>query len=156
MGVRAGELTPEQLFSNVVNYYRHLVAIPAGRRINALDSSRATFLNHTRYPGSVNATIDYYDAGMLAAFELDAALRLASKDGLDQGMAQLYAQAMKHGGGYSQEDALRILGRDAQKLLRERIEGPLPHPQDTRHQLAQLGFKLETKQVRYIGIVLAK
>ena len=156
MGVRAGELTVEQLFSNVVNYYRHLVAIPAGRRIRALDSSRATFLNHTRYPGSINATIDYYDAGMLAAFDVDAALRLSTNEGFDQGLAQLYALAMKQGGGYSQEDALRTLGREAQKLLRERVENPLPHAHDTRHQLAQLGFKLETKQVRYIGIVLAK
>ena len=38
--------TPEQFFSAVVNYYRHLAAVPAYQRVTPVDSSLATYLNH--------------------------------------------------------------------------------------------------------------
>ncbi|MFN7131519.1 MAG: hypothetical protein ACK4N5_05510, partial [Myxococcales bacterium] len=61
LSVRAGELTQEAFLSNLVNYYRQLTAFPAYARVSATDSSLTTFLNHNKYPGSVNSTIDYYD-----------------------------------------------------------------------------------------------
>ena len=72
LAVRAGEMTPARFFSNVVNYWRHLAMRPAYARASVADSSRATFLNHHRYPGAWNSSIDYYDAGMLVAFDVDA------------------------------------------------------------------------------------
>ncbi|MEO6577163.1 MAG: hypothetical protein ABIP89_25165, partial [Polyangiaceae bacterium] len=77
LAVRAREMTPARLLSNVVNYFKHLSAIPAYARVSAKDSSITTFLNHNRYPGSVNNTIDYYDKGMLIAFDMDIAFRTA-------------------------------------------------------------------------------
>ena len=74
------------LLSNVVNYLRTMNPHPAYERVSAADSSRASFLNHNRYPGSVNNTIDYYDKGMLIAFDVDAALRLVGKTDLDREM----------------------------------------------------------------------
>jgi predicted metalloprotease with PDZ domain len=56
---RAGVYTPQQFLSAVVNYYRHLVALPAYERVSAVDSSLASFLNHDqRFAGHVNNTID--------------------------------------------------------------------------------------------------
>jgi len=62
----------EQFFSSVINYYRQLCTTPAYERVSAIDSSLATFVNHSKYAGRCNDSIDYYDKGMLIAFDLDA------------------------------------------------------------------------------------
>lgn len=151
LSARAGALTPEQFFSNVVNYQRAIAAIPAYARVSPLDSSRATFLNHTRYPGSVNATIDYYDAGMLIAFALDARLR-ARGESLDARLARFYAAHASNPAGYTHAQVVNELG-DGEPLRRE-IE--TPGALSTFAQLESLGFRVEQKQVPYLGIILAK
>ena len=99
---RTGIYSPEQFFSTVVNYYRHLEVLPAYHRVSAVDSSRATYLNHRKYPGRVNNAIDYYDKGMLIAFGADTALRV-EKSGttLDEAFAAFYAHFVGRGAGYT-------------------------------------------------------
>src|SRR5262249_8399791 len=98
LAVRAREMTPERFFSNVVNYWRHLTMRPAYARTSVADSSRATFLNHHRYPGAWNSSIDYYDAGMLVAFDIDAVLRRAkTPSSLDAAFVAFYTQFLESG-----------------------------------------------------------
>lgn len=151
--VRAGELAPDALLSNVVNYWRHLTALPAYARTTADDSSRATFLNHNRYPGSVNATVDYYDLGMLIAFDLDAALRLRGGS-LDAEFAAFYADHVAT--GFTTADVRAFF--DARtpglgELLAREVEsaGRL----STLEQLEALGFEVRRGPVRQLGLVLA-
>src|SRR5262249_28325618 len=74
---RARIYSPAQFFSGIVNNWEHLRRTPAYTRVSAIDSSLATFLNHRNYPGFENTSIDYYQKGMLIAFDLDSELRLA-------------------------------------------------------------------------------
>jgi predicted metalloprotease with PDZ domain len=149
LGTRAGEITPEAFFSNVVNYHRHLSAQPASARVSAVDSSRATFLNHNKYPGSINSTIDYYDAGMLIAFEVDAALR-AKGSSLDARMFQFYIDRMNAGGSYTLQQAVDALGTPG---LMERVKGTLGD--QTPQALEQLGFSVQREPRAQLGLVLA-
>lgn len=151
LSARAGQLTAEQFFSNVVNYHRWLSAIPASARVSALDSSSATFLNHSRYPGSVNATIDYYDAGMLIAFALDARLRERGES-LDARLARFYAAHAAEPDGYTHAQVVSELG-DGEPLRRE-IEQP--GALTTLARLESLGFEVGKQRVAYVGLVLAK
>lgn len=152
--VRAGVLTPEEFFGNVVNYYRHLAAMPAYERVTAVDSSLATFLNHNKYPGSINNTIDYYDKGMLIAFDLDAALRLAGGS-LDEAFRGFYEAHAGKDAGFTTAQVRAFFDAKlpglADQLHRE-AEGPagLSVPQ----QLERLGFSGEPETVRYLGLVL--
>ena len=59
----------------MVGYFNHLTTQPAYRRVSGADSSYASDLNHAKYAGRVNNSIDYYDKGMLVAFGVDATLR---------------------------------------------------------------------------------
>ncbi len=154
--VRAGVYTPEELLSNLVNYYRQLTAMPAYRRVTAVDSSRATFLNHNRYPGSVNGTVDYYDLGMLIAFDLDVALQQAGS-ALDREFARFYATFVDHADGFTQADLRSFFGAIhpafAELIAREAERaGGLRAPES----FGQLGFEVTTAQLPRAGIVLEK
>ncbi|MDJ0630511.1 MAG: hypothetical protein QNJ44_19800 [Rhodobacter sp.] len=75
ISTRANAYTPDQFFSAVLGYFTHLSQQPAYSRVAVADSSLATYLNHAKYPGRVNNSIDYYDKGMLIAFAVDGFLR---------------------------------------------------------------------------------
>ena len=103
--VRAGVYSPCDFVSNVVNNWEQLRRRPAYRRVSAADSSLATFLNHRKYANDANTSIDYYQKGMLMAFDLDAELRLAG-DSLDAALRDFYAAFAGRGPGYTTEEAL--------------------------------------------------
>jgi predicted metalloprotease with PDZ domain len=151
---RSGVYSPEQFFSNVVNYFRQLESMPAYFRVSALDSSRATFLNHNKYPGSINATIDYYDKGMLIAFDLDAHLRTTSDQTLDGTFADFYGRFVQKDGGYTHRDVLEHFGRfeGARALLEREVE--LPAGLETSSLLERLGFEVSRETLRMLGVVL--
>ncbi|MHB8874357.1 MAG: M61 family metallopeptidase [Myxococcaceae bacterium] len=152
--VRSGALAVEAFFSNLVNYHRHLQALPAYERVSVTDSSLATFLNHNRYPGSVNATIDYYDKGMLIAFDLDALLRAQRPAAtLDGELRALYAAFVGPGFTHAKVKAF-LSGRTpaAGDLLTREAERP--GGLTTPEQLTRLGFELREAKVPYAGIVL--
>ncbi|HMD57904.1 MAG TPA: hypothetical protein VKG82_10585 [Solirubrobacteraceae bacterium] len=154
---RTGIYTPEQFFSAVVNYYRHLVARPAYERVSAVDSSLATFLNHgERYPGRVNNSIDYYDKGLVIAFCADAALRSETADGsLDRAFAAFYERFVGRGLGYTPED-LRDFLEEIHPGLGGRVyrEATQPGGLTLCRQLARLGFEVDTDTVGHLGLVL--
>lgn len=152
--VRAEELSPEAFFSNIVNYYRHLGAMPAYARTTLVDSSLATFLNHNKYPGSINNTIDYYDHGMLVAFDLDAAMRLEGKT-LDRAFRGFYEAFVEKPGGYTQQDVLGHFAREGHAFanLIEK-ETQTPGALSVEEKLTALGFTVAREEVRYIGLVL--
>lgn len=156
--VRAGVLTAEQFFSNILNYHRHLVAQPGYARTSVLDSSVATFLNHNRYPGSINNTIDYYDHGMLVAFDLDAHLRcLDAPSSLDREFRAFYEAFAGRNEGFTHEDWVGFFGgrtQGTEALLRREVEqaGTLQVPRS----LERLGFTLRSRKVRRAGLVLKK
>ena len=112
---RAGLTTPSRFFSNVVRYHRALVERPAHARTSAADSSLATFLNHHRYPGAVESMVDYYDHGMLVAFDLDATLRRAEGEGgarrsLDTVFRAFYEALAARPRGFSTDEAIAFFG----------------------------------------------
>ena len=153
---RAGELSVDDFFSNVVNYHRHLSAMPAHGRVSATDSSLATFLNHSTYSGSINNTIDYYDKGMLVAFDLDVVLRQAGQS-LDAIFRAFYDAFVGKGEGFTTaqlRDFFAERVKAAGQVIREEAEtaGGL----SVEQRLEQLGFQCEHGKVRYLGIVLDK
>ncbi|HME01938.1 MAG TPA: PDZ domain-containing protein, partial [Solirubrobacteraceae bacterium] len=154
---RTGVYTPEQFFSVVVNYYRHLVARPAYERVSAVDSSLATFLNHGgRYPGRVNNSIDYYDKGLVIAFCADATLRSETADSsLDRAFAAFYERFVGRGLGYTPQD-LRDFLEEIHPGLGGRVyrEATRPAGLTLCGQLARLGFEVHTETVGHLGLVL--
>jgi len=151
---RANESSAGCFFSNVVNYYKHLTALPAYHRVSAVDSSLTTFLNHNRYPGSVNNTVDYYDLGMLIAFDLDVALRFANSS-LDLEFAEFYRARVGQGEGFTSAELRQFLTSrqpSLEALLVREIEqaGKL----STESALEQLGFHLFNEEYRILGLVL--
>jgi predicted metalloprotease with PDZ domain len=154
---RTGVYSPQQFLSAVVNYHRHLVALPAYERVSAVDSSLATFLNHDqRFPGHVNNTIDYYDKGMVIAFCLDAALRVASPTGsLDRAFASFYERFVGRGLGYTTDD-IRDFFEEMQPGLGARIyrEATQPSGLALSERLAELGFEVELETAPHLGLVL--
>ena len=154
--VRAKELTPEALFSNVLNFFCHLQAMPAYGRVALADSSRAAFLNHSKYPGSINNTIDFYDKGMLVAFELDAFLRvLTPADSLDSAFADFYTAFVGKGAGFSSQDLQDFMERRAPGagvLLEQRVNAP--GGLTVLERLESLGFSVESHDVWTLGLVL--
>jgi predicted metalloprotease with PDZ domain len=152
---RAGELSPKRLLANVVNYHRHLTALPAYARVSAADSSRATFLNHHRFPGAVNASIDYYDKGLLIAFDLDAALRLEAGTTLDAEFRRFYEAFTASETGFTSHDAVRFFGERSPALramLEREVDGP--GGLSTLLLLEALGFEVVAGERKVLGVVL--
>lgn len=150
--------TPEQFFSSIVGYYQHLTAQPAYQRVSGIDSSLATYLNHSKYAGRVNNSIDYYDKGMLMAFEADAVLRMDVPDySLDRAFAEFY-QAYVEGGpdytGYTTRDVILFfesINPDLAGLLADGAE--YPGGLNVETQLERLGFSLNWQDSYYLGLV---
>lgn len=153
---RTGVYSPEQFFSAVTNYYTHLVALPAYARVSPADSSRATYLNHEKYPGRGNTAIDYYDAGMVIAFELDAALRTETEgQSLDLMFAAFYKHHVGQGAGYAIEDICAFAGDLLPGLGRRLMEkATLPARLDLPAQLVSLGFRVEEQNTSYLGLIM--
>jgi len=154
LGARAGWLPAATVLSNLVNYHRHLAMRPAWARVSPVDSSRATFLNHHRFAGAVNASLDYYDQGMLVAFDVDVALRQEG-DSLDAAMRDLFSRWAGRGNGYTSEDALGFFsarspraGEVAARGVREAAGV------QTLASLQSLGFDVFREEVGFLGVVL--
>jgi predicted metalloprotease with PDZ domain len=147
--------TPEQFFSAVVNYYRHLAAVPAYQRVTPVDSSLAAYLNHSKYPGRCNNSIDYYDAGMLVAFDLDCELRMKTPaDSLDSAFSAFYEKYVNSHLGYTTTDVIEFF--DARHPgLGEMVAREVTRPSGlvVESQLKRLGFAVEMKSVRYLGLM---
>lgn len=153
---RTGIYTAGQFFSVVANYYAHLVALPAYDRVSPADSSAATYLNHDKYPGRANSAIDYYDAGMVIAFELDAILRREAPGlSLDRVFAAFYHAYVGLGQGYTvaqlcafADERLPGLG---QRLERKAME---PAGLDLPNCLRRLGFEVGEAALPYVGLIV--
>lgn len=151
--VRAGSCTPERFFANVVNYHRGTTTRPGYQRATLVDSSMATFLNHHRYPNAANTMIDYYDAGMLVAFDLDAYLRCHGSSDLDTAFAALYTRFGEREGGFTHEDACAVFRElGAEELVRRETEtaGAL----STLVRLSELGFTCTVSDIPTLGVIL--
>lgn len=153
---RVGVYSPQQFFSAVVNYYRHLSVLPAYHRVSAAESSAASYLNHAKYPGRVNNSIDYYDKGMVIAFGLDAVLRAeVPGQSLDRAFAAFYKKYAGRGRGYTTADVCEFFERIhaglGERLNREVTrEGGL----SLAEHLRLVGFRVEDETVPYVGLVL--
>ena len=147
--------TPEQFFSAVVNYYRHLSVVPAYERVTPVDSSLAAFLNHSKYPGRCNDSIDYYDAGMLIAFDLDAELRMKTPaDSLDSAFSAFYEKYVNSHLGYTTAEVIEFF--DARHAgLGRMLAGEVSQPSGlvVESQLKRLGFAIGMNSVRYLGLM---
>jgi len=152
LAVRTGALSPGRFVSNIGRYYRHLTAAPAYRRATAIDSSLGTFTNHNRFPGSINATIDYYDKGMLIAFDMDAHLRAKDPPStLDHAFREFYDAFAA--GGFTHDDARRFFdARGLGALFAREVEGT--GGLSTPERLKDLGFEPTFVKVAQLGIVL--
>ena len=155
---RTGVYSPQQFFSTIVNYYRHLEVLPAYHRISAVDSSLATYLNHgQKYPGRVNNCIDYYDKGMLIAFGADTVLRLEKPGtGLDEAFAAFYRRFAGRDTGYTCAE-VRDFFDEIHPGLGSRVyrEATEVAGLDVAGLLGQLGFRVEDETVPCVGLVLA-
>ena len=146
--VRAGLCTPARFFSNVARYYQAVTERPAYAFTSPLDSSRATFVNHTRYPNSPNTGVDYYALGMLVAFDLDAQLQ-AKGESLDLVFRELYTRYLSV--GYTHEQACALF---AEHGVDAASEASSPAGLTTLHQLERLGFTISEKERPVLGVVL--
>lgn len=153
---RIGVYSPAQFFSVVTNYYEHLSAQPAYQRVSPEDASYASYLNHEKYPGRANNAIDYYDAGMVIAFELDAILRGNAKESsLDSLFAAFYTHYVGQGAGYTLQDICAFADEWKPGLgqqLREKATQPARLELAVR--LRELGFAVIKKEVPYIGVIM--
>jgi predicted metalloprotease with PDZ domain len=158
---RIGLYTAEQFFSTVVNYSNHLRRLPAYARVTATDSSRAAFVNHGKYPGRCNNSIDYYEKGFLIAFDLDAELRLGiPPDSLDRAFADFYRAFAARGardktGGYTTDDVLGFFTKlDARLGRRLRREVTEPGSLSVRQHLERIGFAVALRRESSLGLIL--
>lgn len=150
---RTGVYTAEQFFSSMVNFYRQTSAVPAFSRVTAIDSSLATFVNHRRYSGRCNNSIDYYDKGMVIAFDIDAELRLHD-DSLDRAFAAFYERNLNREGGYTMDDIVTFFDQRSPglgELIRREIATTCDL--SIKDQLRRLGFSVETESVPYLGLL---
>jgi predicted metalloprotease with PDZ domain len=127
------------------------------KRVSAIDSSLATFTNHAKYPGRCNNSIDYYDKGMLIAFDLDAKLRVGTtRDSLDEAFRSFYERHVNDVKGYSVVDAVEffderlaglgpVLDREVRDVGSLEIAGPLE----------ALGFEVEKGAVPFLGLMFS-
>ncbi|WP_219134787.1 hypothetical protein [Janthinobacterium sp. UMAB-60] len=155
---RAGIYSPGQFFSSVVGYLEHLRAVPAYERVSAADSSLATYLNHPKYPGRPASSIDYYDKGMLIAFDVDATLRLGSNtqtlDRSFRGFFEEYLSGGRDHEGYTNDDVITYF--DSQRAgLGAQIGAAVRHPGGlgTEALLGELGFAVQHSTVLQLGIM---
>lgn len=155
--VRVGTYTPEQFFSSMVGYHQHLTAQPAYTRVSGDDSSLATYLNHSKYAGRVNNSIDYYDKGMLMAFDADASLRLSGAGTLDEVFASFYREYVDGPPGYpgySNEDVYRHFDAALPGLGGQLAQGARrPGGLSTLAQLEALGFAQHWQDSHRLGLV---
>jgi predicted metalloprotease with PDZ domain len=153
---RIGLYTAEQFFSTVVNYSNHLRRLPAYARVTATDSSRAAFVNHGKYPGRCNNSIDYYEKGFLIAFDLDAELRLGNPpDSLDRAFADFYRAFASRGAGYTTDDVLGFFEtRDARLGRRLRREVTEPGGLSVRQHLERMGFAVRVGRESSLGLIM--
>ena len=163
ISARAKAYTPDQFFSSIAGYFQHLTQQPAYHRVPVTDSSLATYMNHAKYPGRVNNSIDYYDKGMLIAFGLDAHLRTAhglKYANLDEAFRAFYLKYFGDGStvpanyiGYTTEDAISFFG-DIQAELGDKLGGQLQAPGnlDTDVQFKAIGFDVAWEETNYIGL----
>jgi len=155
LSTRVGAYTPEQFFSAVVNYYRHLSVTPAYARVTAVDSSLATYLNHAKYPGRSNNAIDYYDKGMLIAFLTDTALRHGKPaDALDAAFRAFYQAFVEAQPGYTPENVAAFFNQ-RQPALGDTIRGEAETLSDLRIEdlLVTVGFQVKKETVHYLGLM---
>ena len=151
---RTGVYSPAQFFSAIVNYYRHLAALPAYERVSPIDASLATFLNHDDpYPGRVNNAIDYYASGMLIAFGVDAVLRPQSS--LDALFAAFYDAFAGRGEGYTTADVRGFFdaARPGLGTAVVRAAGT-PAALEVEAHLERIGFAVDHETVPIAGLVL--
>lgn len=155
---RTGVYSAGQFFSNLVGYHRHLTAQPAYQRVSATDSSYASYLNHAKYAGRVNNSIDYYDKGMLVAFAIDATLRTAVPGAsLDKVFKAFYERFVGFGAGhagYTTEDVLGFFGEVHLPLARL-IVAAVQHPAGLNmpEQLRAVGFEVVLGPGPNLGLV---
>ena len=150
---RTGIYSAEQFFSSMVNFYRQTSAVPAFSRVTAIDSSLATFVNHRRYSGRCNNSIDYYDKGMVIAFDIDAELRLHN-DSLDRAFAVFYDRYVGVEAGYTTDDIVTFL--DQRKPgLGEFVRREIATTSDLsiKDQLTRLGFRVDMETIPYLGLL---
>lgn len=161
ISTRVEAYTPEQFFSIIAGYFQHLTQQPAYTRVSVADSSLATYMNHSKYPGRVNNSIDYYDKGMLIAFGLDVRLRSSSKNSscnsLDEAFKVFYSEYFGDGSivpsdyvGYTTEEVIDFfegVQTGLGEILQEQVleAGNL----DTETQLNNIGFKVEWEKNYY-------
>lgn len=153
---RTGIYSPQQFFSAVVNYFRHLAVLPAYQRVSAVDSSATTYLNHATYPGRVNNAIDYYDKGMVIAFNLDAVLRSDVPEGsLDKAFRAFYEEYVGRSLGYTTAEVCDFFER-IHPGLREQLAREIGQPGGLAlvEQLQRIGFDVEDETLPYIGLVM--
>jgi len=164
ISARAKAYTPDQFFSAVVGYYQHLTQQPAYNRVSVADSSLASFMNHSKYPGRVNNSIDYYDKGMLIAFGLDARLRSTTDNlmysSLDEAFKNFYLKYFGDGStvpsdyvGYSTQDVIdyfETVQPGLGSILDEQVRkaGEL----DTITQFENIGFEVSVTKPNCLGI----
>jgi len=158
---RAGKLSASRFFSNIARYYRALTDRPAYAHTVVRDSSRATFVNHNAYPGAHDSTLDYYDQGMLIAFDLDAALRSARshRDGdersLDTEFRALYDAFAERPRGFTSDEAIALWSErtpPVASLLAREVNSAAEL--STLEQLEHLGFELSYAVAHRIGAIL--
>ena len=153
---RTGVYTTRQFLSAVVNYYRHLAALAAYGRVSPIESSLTTFLNHDdKYPGRVNNAIDYYDAGMVIAFGIDATLRSETPDrSLDTAFSAFYDEFVGRGLGYTPGDLCDFLDGVHGGLGRETFtQASEPGALELVRHLHLIGIEATAETVPYIGLV---
>jgi predicted metalloprotease with PDZ domain len=150
---RTGIYTAEQFFSSMVNFYRQASAVPAFSRVTAIDSSLATFVNHRRYAGRCNNSIDYYDKGMVIAFDIDAELRLHD-DSLDRAFAAFYDRYIGVDAGYTTDDIVTFLDQRSAGLG-ELVRREITTAPDLsiKDQLTRLGFRVDMETIPYLGLL---
>ncbi|WP_394850639.1 PDZ domain-containing protein [Pendulispora brunnea] len=154
---RAGKLTASRFFSNIARYHRALTDRPAYAHTVVRDSSRGTFINHNAYPGAHDSTLDYYDQGMLIAFDLDAALRRAApgERSLDTEFRALYDAFAARPAGFTSEEAIAFWTSRTPA-----IEGFFAREVNaaaglsTLERLRELGFETRTTTTFRIGAIL--
>lgn len=160
ISARAQAYSVDQFFSAIVGYYQHLVNQPASRRVTATDSSLSTYLNHSKYPGRVNNSIDYYDKGMLIAFGLDVHFRTKGIGDLDAAFREFYLQYFGDGDtvppdyvGYTTRDVLDFFERIDTGLgdtLNAQLNGVCELP--VVSHLESLGFQVLQEKTRALGL----